>query len=256
MTNPPKLSIITAVHPNRTHFLPEAAASIAALRNTIDIQWLVAWDGEPSATAHGADVEISGRVGSGISCTRNLTLADIRAPFVTTLDADDEIVSTGALAAHAVLTERAEFGWIAMSRVFATGKPSVHTFNTAHEFEIGELAETWTAPFRFHPNSVVYRSSKLRALGGWPAVVCNEDLGLALMSSEHTRGAMIPATLTKYRVWDQQEVGRPDYTTQKRLAFQFIQSNINAIRQGRGADPIKGPTSPGGALGTREASST
>lgn len=249
------LSVVTAVAPDRDDYLTEAAASIRELRAELPVQWVVAWDGAATSELPDADVVVEGRPGSGIACTRNLTLAALTAPYVTVLDADDMLAVAGPVAACAAFDADPELGWVGLSRTFVDGAATKHTFADVRDFAPGEFAEVWQAPLMFHPNSVVLRTDVLRAVGGWPAVASNEDLGMILFASELTAGRKIPATLTRYRVWDKQEVGKEGYPRLKRYAFDYIEVVLNATRARCGRVPIVQPDNPGGAFGTMQVTS-
>lgn len=246
------LTIVTAIAPDRDEHLNETEQSVREARVHLDIQWIVVWDGEASRQIDEADVVLCGRRNSGIACTRNLALSHIAAPLVTSLDADDLIVVDGARAAHERLHADPTLGWVGLSRTFIDGSPTKHTLADEQFFGPGQLSESWRSPFLFHPNSVVLRTDLLRAVGGWPAVASNEDLGMVLRVSEEAAGAVTPEILTRYRVWARQEVARSSYVEMKRLAFDYIETTLNARRLSAGRGAVCAPADPGAAFG-REA---
>ena len=247
------LTIVTAIAPDRDDHLGETEQSVHEARVHLDIQWVVVWDGEASRQIKEADVVLCGRRNSGIACTRNLALRHITAPLVTSLDADDLIVGDGARAAHARLHTDPALGWVGLSRTLIDGAPTRHTLAGEQHFGPGQLSESWRSPFPFHPNSVVLRTDLLRAVGGWPAVASNEDLGMVLRVSEEAAGLVIPDVLTRYRVWDRQEVARASYVEMKRLAFDYIETTLNARRLADGRDAVRAPADPGTAFGRERA---
>lgn len=251
----PKVSVVTAVAPDRDDHVAEAAASIRYARTKIALQWVVVWDGGAQGALPGADVVLEGRAGSGVACTRNVALAALAAPYVTVLDADDMLVVDGLLAACAAFDADPELGWVGLSRKFPDGSATKHTFADSCDFSPGELAQAWQAPLMFHPNSVVLRTEVLQAVGGWPAVASNEDLGMILCASELAAGRKIPATLTQYRVWDKQEVGKASYVRSKQQAFAYIEVSLNALRARCGRAAVAAPANPGGAFGTMQVGS-
>lgn len=246
------ITLITAVDPDRDDHLSDTAASVDSLRQFMSVQWIVVWDGNASRPVPDASVVLEGRAGSGIACTRNLALPFIASPFVAPLDADDLIEPAGANIALAELLHKEEIDWIGLSRTFLDGTPTHHSVRDTRSFEPGGLAESWTAPFPFHPNSVVVRSKLLRLAGGWPAIATNEDLGMILRVSELGGGKMIPDVLTHYRVWEKQEVARADYPVTKQLAFAYIMASLNELRASLGRASVSVPINPGGAFGRLE----
>lgn len=243
-----KLSIITAVAPDRADFLDETARSIDALREVIDVEWIVVWDGKPTRDVN-ADVVIHGREGGGISCTRNLGLGYATADYLTSLDADDLIVVEGVQRGLKAFETNPEIGWIGLSRTDIPGRATKHTVSGPQAFAPGELAEHWKAPFMFHPNSFIASTALVRRCGGWPGIATGEDLALVLRMSEEMGGEVLPAVLTRYRVWDKQEVAHSSYASTKKKAFGYIETVINAVRLWHGRSLVHAPSNPGGAFG-------
>lgn len=116
-------------------------------------------------------------------------------------------------------------------------------------FAPGELAEHWKAPFMFHPNSFIASTALVRRCGGWPGIATGEDLALVLRMSEEMGGEVLPAVLTRYRVWDKQEVAHSSYASTKKKAFGYIETVINAVRLWHGRSLVHAPSNPGGAFG-------
>lgn len=243
------LSIVTAVDPDRSDFLSEAAASVRRLRVELNAEWIVVWDGEAKFSVSDANVVIDGLRHGGVSATRNLALSHISSDLTTVLDADDVIVEDGCVSATNAFREAPGLGWVGLSRTFMDGMPSQHTLHSSETFLAGELSERWTAPFLFHPNSIMVRTSLLRSVGGWPALRSNEDLGMALSVSELAPGQTLPEAITRYRVWERQEVAKSQYSELKQSSFSFIESVINSRRADLGRQPIFSPRDAGGAYG-------
>lgn len=243
------LSVITPIVLGRDKFIGDAARSIEALRNEISVQWVVVWDGPKEREIPGASLTLGTGRRQGISPTRNAALSVLESPYSTTLDADDVLNIEGCLQALAQMS-RLNVGWVGCNRTLLDGTHTAHWKDVPREFSVGELATGWTAPFEFHPNSVIYQSSLLKRIGGWPAISCNEDLGLLLLASEKESGYFLPEVLTRYRVWHGQEVSTSDYPERKVEAFRYIEAVVNAERDLLGRPPISRPQSPGGAFGT------
>jgi len=87
----------------------------------------------------------------------------------------------------------------------------------------------------------------LRA-GGWPALGVNEDLAAVLLVSEEYGGRAEPLVLTRYRVWDGQEVAAGSYPKDKATAFTVVEALLNARRHAAGRPPVHRPV-PGPAHG-------
>lgn len=242
---------MTAVDPERAGFLGEAAASVRQLRVELDAEWIVVWDGEAKFSVGDANVVVEGLRYGGVSATRNLALSHISSNLTTVLDADDVIVEDGCVSATNAFRENPGLGWIGLSRTFMDGIASQHTLHSSETFLAGELSERWSAPFLFHPNSIMVKTSLLRSVGGWPALRSNEDLGMALSVSELAPGQTLSETITRYRVWEQQEVAKSEYSELKQSSFKFIESVINSRRADFGRKPIFAPRDTGGAYGRK-----
>lgn len=245
----PEITIVTALHPDRAKHIDETAESIQELRKHLEINWVLAWDGEPAVALDGPDYQIQSPRNVGISACRNLTLPYITTEFTTPLDGDDLIRPAGVIDALDRLRSNLNLGWISLNRTLVDGTRTPHWRQEPCQWRPGELAEDWTAPFPFHPNSVVFRTDLLYQIGGWPAVATNEDLFLALQMSESALGESSTEILTRYRKWDLQEVADPNYTETKKQSFSVIATLISAQRQKLGRPPVSPPAQPGGAFG-------
>jgi len=168
------------------------------------------------------------------------------------LDADDELHGDGLAQILGTISAGDAAGWIATNRVFIGGEKTAHWFSTRRSWAVGELAQAWSAPFVFHPNSVLARRDLSLSCGGWPGLPVNEDLGWVLRMSEEAPGRAEPHATLSYGVWAGQEVSRDHYSDDKRLAFAAIEQMLNAERKRSGRAPIRMPADPGGAHGTRQ----
>lgn len=251
--NTPTVSVVTAVGPGEQPFLEAAAESVKELvqlagERNLKVEWVVGLDGGANHVADGASRTVRWCGPSGIAATRNAALAEVQGEWVVPLDADDQLSAVGVLDVIAV-AQREGWGWIGANRLLMDGGQTSHWFDEEGSFPIGELAEQWTSPFPFHPNSVAVRSELILQIGGWPAVRVNEDLAMVLLLSESSGGGRTPAVLTRYRVWDGQQVSSLDYPQDKATAFAVIERIVNVRRAAYGRDPIVRPGDPGGALG-------
>jgi len=215
----------------------------------MSVQWIVIWDGLAACELPEASDTIEAGRHVGIACARNLGISHIQAPFVAILDADDLVVPSGCQTAAQALQSDASIGWVGLNRTFIDETPTRHWRDDPQTFRAGELATSWTAPFVFHPNSVMMRTSLLCQIGGWPAIPTNEDLGMVLVASEHMGGTFLPDVITRYRVWEKQEVSQHTYELAKMLSFSYIEVVVNAVRESLGRAPIRAPEHPGGAFG-------
>lgn len=174
---------------------------------------------------------------------RNTALAELDTECVLSLDADDELVADGVLKMAAVMRDPS-YGWVAANQVFDDGTRTPHWFDAGCEWPANSLAESWTAPFPFHPGCVMTRRLQALAAGGWPAVRTNEDLGFVLALNHQSRGRSIAAVMMKYRSWPRQVTRHPEYPASKTQAFAFIEAVENARRVLALQRTITAPTLP------------
>lgn len=248
----PCLSLITAALPSRVDYFAETASSVAAARDLVgspwSLQWIVVVDGPGSVEMPaGVDQLCVLAERRGVAATRNVGLAVATGDWIMPLDADDELEPAGLARMLPELTTT-DAGWISTNRILFDGSRTPHWRETATNWRPGQLAEHWTAPFPFHPNSLIARRDHALACGGWPAVPTNEDLGWALLLAEEAMGASLVDVTLRYRVWDGQQVANDHYVRDKAVAFRAIQELINARRVRSDRPPVAAP-SPGPAYG-------
>ncbi len=248
----PRFSVVTACLPTRADYLGNAARSVDQARLRIAplrLEWIIAVDGPGAIDVSGADQAVVLPRPGGISIARNAALALAGGDLVVPLDADDEL-EAGALIRADLMLEDHCLEWVAGNRVLVDSGAATPHWHGERIWVPGELAENWTAPFAFHPNSLIARTETVLALGGWPALAVNEDLLLALNLSEVGPGVSISEVLTGYRVWPGQEVSAETYPRLKEAAFIYIERSINERRKKLGRARVKRPFS-GGAHGIR-----
>jgi hypothetical protein len=248
------ISLLTPLDPDRATWLGELATDVEELRTRIaaPVEWIVCADG-PGAVAFPGAVSVSMRLPlpGGPAAARTAALAAATGDWVLPIDADDRLDLSGAtgLAAELDTPMTADLGWLGASRTLLDGTPTTHTLTERHMWSPGELAERWTAPFPFHPNTIAVRRSLALACGGWPALPVNEDLAFALAFSEDAAGMSVEHIVTRYRSWEGQTVSSPSYVNAKRVAFATIAALHSARRAKSGRPPITPPLAAGGAHG-------
>lgn len=253
----PTITIITPVLVGRSDHLQETQQSIdearRALKN-VQIEWIVVWDGNGSPdkdVSASADREVVLARPCGVSAARNAALAVSSGSYVSPLDADDLVVHDGLAVSLQALETDDTISWVGCNRTLLGGERTGHWQDEQRRWRSFELADHWSAPFYFHPNSIVARRDAVLKCGGWPGLHVNEDLLLALRLGEAAPGLTVPAVLTRYRAWEGQQVAGDWYPEQKKGAFRFISEVINAGRIGMDSLTVS-PPAPGGAHG-REA---
>lgn len=226
--------IVTAVDEMRTEFLHELADSLAdqAVPGGCSVIWSVRFDGDTSlktaglwresleALSKGASLRkvIVGANGvrRGTATTRTMALyAAPRCDWVLSVDADD-MLSPGALTALLTSVSAAReagalfisgksvrFGVNDLNEPWSSARPDsfgeglLLQGNIVERARLGDLAP-------ITPNTILYDARLVEALGGWPAVVSAEDLGLLYTVSVLAHGWRIGADVLLRRRWDGQ----------------------------------------------------
>lgn len=250
MTNKPRVSIITACLPTASDFLSLTAESIERARELVDLEWILVLDGpgneKPPSNADHLLVMPRQR---GVSVARNFGLAKASAPLLTNLDGDDEIDPAGLAAGVAALEHNDPLGWVALNRLLTSGEMTVHWHGSKH-WEIGEVAETWSAPMAFHSNTLIMRTAEVKTVGGWPALPACQDLALCLLISERMPGASLEDVLIRYRSWEGQNTASETFRAEQHLAYDYIEDVISLVRAEAGRGPVAAPK-PLGGLGAK-----
>ena len=213
-----------------------AGCRVVAARAGVVWEWVVCADGGADVRSCNADRIVGWRARRGAPAARNAALAAATGDWAVPLDADDELDPVGFGALLTVLTDcEPSIGWVGANRVLLDGGRTAHWFEAARAFAVGELSPLWSSPFPFHPNSWLVRRDVLAAAGGWPSTGVNEDLAAVLLVSEAVAGRVEPAVLTRYRVWDAQEIASAAYAEDKAAAFAVErETTVNRLQE-RGA---------------------
>ena len=241
----PTLSLITAVLPSMAQHIGETDASVGAAKELFQgsdwqLEWIVTVDGPGDMPVlPNADLVQTLPKKSGVSAARNYALASVTGEWIAPLDGDDTIEAEGALAIVQTIGPDEPAQWIGANRVHMDGSKTRHWNDQIAHWYPGEFVELWRTPFYFHPNSVLVRRECALAVGGWPALPCNEDVGFVLALSENGQGRFTTLVFNHYRIWDQQTIADPQYIEFKKIALSITEKTINAMRSRVGRTPIK-----------------
>jgi len=193
MPGPPAVSVLTPVRKPVGRYLAELHGSLDA-QEGVEWEWVIQVDGGPSLERRipkairddpRVALEANGRW-FGQAVTRNLALVRVRHPFLQTADADD-VLLPGALAAPAgALDAEPELG-LAFGRTLELRPDGSHgpakNLYPPGVLEPGRLMADWEergGSCSIVVASAMWRTSCVRAQGGWPASVAGLDVLLLL----------------------------------------------------------------------------
>jgi glycosyltransferase involved in cell wall biosynthesis len=217
------VSVITPVAGEHARFLPSLWDSLVSQCAPGGWEWLIQDDGhgealgavpERAAADERVWAQCLGRPG-GVAAARNLALVRASGRVVLPLDADDYLVA-GALMALAAPVVAGDAAWAApaSSRVVDLDGGTVEERTSripVGEVTPGVVRSYWNANGNpFPPNIVAYRTTAVWEVGGWPAAVVDEDVGLLLRVSDHHPGVVVDAEAVRQRRWPGQVTANAD----------------------------------------------
>jgi len=204
VNTPPEVTAVIPTH-DRVSLLGETLASVLAER-TVPLQVIVVDDASSDGTAawlaNQQDPRVEHQVlspGRGGSGARNVGLERCRADHVLFLD-DDDLLEAGAIPLLLAALGRHPDAVRAVGahRLFGDG---VRSRRASHPW-VPMTLRTWReelAAWNMPPGAVLWRTSAVRALGGWDESLRRaEDAELCLRGWRH-RATLIPATVMRYR---------------------------------------------------------
>ncbi|WP_345678302.1 glycosyltransferase family 2 protein [Yinghuangia aomiensis] len=241
---PPRLSVITALHAPAVRYLPDAAASLAQQETRLD--WIICFDGDAAppdvvtaveecrALVPSVTLVASGRA-AGPSTARSVALGYVRTPWTAVLDADDVWLPRGLDRLLAV-ADFCAAPWCAGLTVDLLPDGSRVPFPDYLRdgpVPIGSVAEAYEDMgfLPFHGCAVLWNTAVLWRLGGWPALPTSEDTALVLAASERFEGWYHGGSpVYGYRRHDDQTTAAPAYPARRRLVREHMRHWIAALR--------------------------
>lgn len=218
MTELPVISVITPTHNRRASFLPQAIASVRALRLAVPYEHVIVDDGSEDGTADYLAEESAADprlrvlrhpVACGVAATRTHAAEAARGEFLVDLDDDDLLVADGVERRCRYLLDHPEFWAVHANalKIDAEGRylvgQDVQNFFCADPVRCAELF--FTSAMIPNASTAIYRRTALLALGGWDeTLVCCEDYDLWLRSLErYGPPGFVDAVVALYRVKEQ-----------------------------------------------------
>ena len=200
------------------------------------VEWVVCLDG-PSESVVGPDVVLTLPAHRGQATARNWALTHAAGNLVFTLDADDELVPEGLIAACESLASDPMIGWVAGMRTTPDGEQLWYPLDEERDFPAGDTAALlngWVA--LFHPNAIVARRELMLGVGGWFAVPTGEDWVMAVNLNRAAAGRFLPQVLSTYRVWEGQVTRETSFKHERAMVRKFVR----AIEESRSSWPCAG----------------
>ncbi|MGW9042786.1 glycosyltransferase family 2 protein [Streptomyces lydicus] len=249
------ISIVTPVHGEGVHFLPEAYASLRAqeLPDGWSWEWCVQEDGadvHASAQLPAGDprIRISASRRGGPHVARTMAFARSAGVYVKNLDADDQL-TPGTLARDiAVLEKHPAVGWTTSRAIDLLEDGSTVSFEFGDP-EPGRLPRGSAYGFwaehrrpRIHPATLCVRRPLLALLGGWMALPASGDTGLLLGLDALADGWFLGETGLLYRKHGGQITTHPDHKAgpEWEARMSLIQEHADALRVWSAAAPGAG----------------
>lgn len=210
----PLITVLTPAHSAARPYLAETAQSVLTQTTPAgwELEWIVQVDGTDDKLIRETlpddprlQLDADGAA-LGVAATRNIALSRARGTYVQNLDADDLLLPGALETTIAAFEEHRNVHW-------AYGQADdLMPDGTRVEFD------PWMPPAGLVPAgrltawmeehggnvpvpcaAVSYRTTTLRALGGWMALPIGEDLGLVAAISAVTDGWQDPSTTWLYR---------------------------------------------------------
>lgn len=218
------LSVLTAVHPDKATFLPDAFESLRTqvLPDGWNVEWLITEDGPDNTLtkqvarwSHRLRSTASGRMtvshtsagmNVGFRAARNMALYTASGDTMCILDADD-LFPSGSVAARLVAVESSPGGWV-LGQAQALGLDG-DTDYYEQELPPGEYGTAEALPLCVKaqhvpmvPNTLMAPTDLIVRLGGWPAVASVDDEHLLACVIASRPGVVLDADTYVWRDWD------------------------------------------------------
>lgn len=263
----PLITVLTPAHIASVPFLPDTAASVLSqdLPQGWELEWVVQADNGEGHEIHAtlpADPRISfgsndgHRLGPGP--TRNLGLCRARGSWVQPLDADD-LLLPGALAATIETTQEnagIHWFWGQADDLMPDGRrvhfdPWLSPMGRFPARRFTDWIEEHGGNIPVPVAGISYRTTTLRALGGWGGLPIGEDITLLAAIAELTDGWQSPQKTWLYRQHEGQ-VSRganiEQWSEQARLimlqrirALRLSATTITGVQQDSDPSPVIAP---------------
>ncbi len=211
----PVISILTPTHNRSTSFLPQAIASVRALRLSVRFEHVIVDDGSTDGTAAYLAQEAARdsrirwtrhKTARGVAAARNSAARLARGAFVVDLDDDDLLLSDGVELRYRFLLEHPAF-WAVHGNALKIDEQSRYLIGQdVRNFFCADLRTCarlfFTSEMIPNASTAMYRREALLALGGWDETLsCCEDYDLWLRSlSQYGPPGFVEVPVALYRL--------------------------------------------------------
>lgn len=241
----PVLTVLTPAHSSAREWLPATAQSVLSqdLPSAWQLEWVVQSDGSEGnslADVLPDDERIrfdSNDAQLGPAMTRNLGLARAQGTFVQTLDADDLFVPNALRTVVTAIEAHPEVHWIYAQAddLMPNGErvsfePWMRPTGLVPAGRLPMWIEQHGGNVPMPCAAVAYRTTTLRAMGGWMALPSGEDVGLLAAVSAVTDGWQDPATTWLYRQHEQQTSRHDTHPRWSAIARQVALQRFSAVQ--------------------------
>jgi hypothetical protein len=240
----PLVSVLTAAHPGRGELLEAAGKSVTGQRLPAgwELEWVVQEDGvEPELSGFGRYQANQAQL--GIAMTRNLALARVSGELVQVLDSDDLLLPDALGTAIEAFERYPEIHWVAgqADDLMPDGTRVPYPLRfPAGPVEAGKLNE-FTLEFGEPPVScagLTMRTATVRALGGWAANPCSEDVALLAAVAELTAGYITPEVTWLIRQHEARTTRGAGWPRLREQSVVMIRQRIQALRASHREDGV------------------
>ena len=219
----PLVSVLTAAYGPTARYLPDTMAAVRAqhLSGGWEWEWIVQEDGaRPELAESFAGLDVvryqANKERLGLAQTRNLGLSRAAGELVQVLDHDDVLLA-GALDTLVRRFADPAVGWAVgqADDLMPDGRRLPYRSALPYGLLRPGAVNTWAADhggnWPIHCASLMIRTSRLRAVGGWAALPADDDVAMFAALSEATSGYNEPAVTWLYRQHEQQTHRTPGW---------------------------------------------
>jgi hypothetical protein len=237
------VSVITAAHGDRAGVLAEAGECLAEqeLPAGWELEWMVQEDGASPGLSGVVNGFSFGRYAAhgerlGIAMTRNVALARAGGELLHVLDSDDLLLPGALRLAIEVFERYPEIHWVAAQAddLMPDGTWIPYPLAFPVGFTQPGALSGFTIEHGEPPVSCAglsLRTSTVRALGGWIANPCSEDVAMLAAVAELTPGYITPEVTWLIRQHDDRTTRTGRWGGLRAQSMEMVRQRIAAIRE-------------------------